>query len=227
MTFPELFAIGLGVPLNPGPERCFWCGATCDQRHGVGVTDTFWDWDAVAFRLSRYQCAGCKEALNEKRDLGRDKLQKTRNYSWFVSENTAVALTKADLDQLRELCINPPADCRWGLAIAESGQKHIIYRTPVNEPGAKVFAVQLELTRVVYSVDELLASLQVCIAISAVHGKTVLNRALDAVQAARLPEPELAVKWNQIWNQPVVRLASFLCPNKEKANACLAEGVGG
>ena len=122
MTFPELLATGLGVRLNCGDWKCFWCGASCDESHRVGVSDTFWDWDAVAYPRAKYQCAGCSECLNEQRVMtGRDKPQKTRNFSWLATNSIATPYTKADINFLRELCINPPS-APWGLALAESGQ---------------------------------------------------------------------------------------------------------
>lgn len=223
MRFSQLFANALAVPLNPGTHNCFWCGLDCDDTIPVKVSGTFWDWDAVAYPRSPYQCAGCAEFLVEKREMsGYDKPQKTRNHSWFVSSAPAVkSHTKRDIDELRHICLEPPTDVSWGLAIAESGQKHILYRTPVNHPGGDRIAVQLELLTVSYHPDELHEALVLCARIASVLGKPSLGGSLGVGHAISLSksgmDPELVSEWNRQWNSPVCRLAAFLCPGKNDA----------
>lgn len=220
MTFPELFATGLKKQLNPGPHRCFWCGASCDEQHRVSVSNTFWDWDTVAFPKSQFQCVGCCECLDEKRSIpGKDKLQKTRNYSWFASTKEAIPLTKAHLSTIRDLCLSQKQSEPWGLAIADTGQKHILFRTPVNEPNSRVVAVQLEQSTVKYHPPDLGEAIKFCARLGAVIGKPALSGPLTADFGYKLFssgfDPQLIETWNAVWNSPMWRLAAFLCPGKD------------
>lgn len=228
-TFPELLARGLGVAVRHGDHLCFWCGASCDDSNAVAVSDTFWDWDAVAHPRSKCQCDGCSQALDEKRVIaGYDKPQKTRNHSWFASSLPfARSYTKADIATMRDVCLNPPQQSAWGLAIAESGQKHVIFRTPVNQAGSDAYAVQLELTTVRYAVDELAERLHLAATLASAIGKPPLAGALNTGHAIRLLEsgcePDLIDQWNSAWNSPLSRLAAFLCPGKDDCLAYLGE----
>lgn len=229
MRFSELFATASRVQLNPGDERCFWCGTPCDQSYGVRVTKTFWDWDAVAFPRSEWQCAGCTEFLREKREMsGYEKPQKTRNHSWYASDKPELrSFTKRDLPALREICLDPPADFAWGLAIAVSGQKHILYRTPVNLPGGESFKVQLEQLTVGYHPDDLWIDLALCARLARVVGKPPLGGPLNVSHAITLgkagEDPALVDHWNPCWNRPEMRLAAFLSPSKGDADAWLED----
>lgn len=230
LTFPSLFALGLGKPLNPGAHRCFWCGASCDSRFRSSISDTFWDYDAVAFPRSDYQCAGCVECLNELRAIaGYDKPQKTRNHSWFASSKPeAFALNKSTLARMRDICLNPPRDLDWGMALADSGQKHILFRSPVNLAGSSAFAVQLELLTIRYIPFQLKHAVDRCALFGSIIGKPPLSGPLDAACAIRLIEAgidsEFIEQWNAEWNAPLWRLASFLCPGRDDCHAYL-DGV--
>lgn len=233
LTFPSLFALGLGKPLNPGDHRCFWCGAACDAQYPQKISDTFWDYDAVSYPRSLYQCAGCIECLDEARPIrGYDKPQKTRNHSWFASTTPeAFALNKSTLVRMRDICLNPPRDLDWGLALADSGQKHILFRTPVNLAGASVFAVQLELQTILYHANELATAVIRCAEFGAIIGKPPLSGPLDVMAAVRLIEagadPQSVEQWNAEWNSPLWRLAAFLCPGRDDCNAYLGKTNAG
>lgn len=222
MTGSELFALALGKVCR-GPHACFWCGAPCDESHAHRSSDTFWDWDQVAHPASRYDCAGCAEALDERRVMrGRDKPQKTRNYTWLATSADATPYTKADITAIRAACLCPPP-APWMLAIAASGQKHVIYRTPVNESSAPPHAVQLEQATVLYTPTALREALALCDKIAAGIGKPVLSGALDLSMAMRYAEHHGhgslgdVDRWNATWNRPVSRLAAFLSLKKEEA----------
>lgn len=223
MRATQLFARSQGLTLSPGDESCFWCGYSCDQSHAVKMTDTFWDWDVVANRQSRFECAGCVEARASDREMiGRDKLQRTWTYSWLLTETTATPWTKADVAAMRETCLNPPA-APWSLSIAESGQKHILFRTPVNTSDTAPFVVQLELVTVTYYPCELSARIDVCNRVAAACGKPSLEGRLELSQVMRVADHHgdeaftLSDWWERFHNEPITRLAAFLSLNMEDA----------
>lgn len=187
------------------------------------MTGTFWDWDVIANPRGKFQCHGCSEALDSKREMdGRDKLQRTWTYSWLITEQSATPWTKANIREMRETCLNPPS-APWALAIAESGQKHILFRTPVNCSDKPPFVVELELIRVMYQPAELGERIDLCNRISAACGKPSMGGPLELSHAMRLHEYHgdegilLADTWQRISNEPITRLAAFLCLNSEEA----------
>lgn len=223
MRATTLFARALGKPLNPGDETCFWCGCACDQSCPAKLTGTFWDWDVVANPHGKYQCVGCAEALDSKREMaGRDKLQRTWTYSWLITEDKATPWTKADIAAMRETVLNPPKS-PWALAIAESGQKHILFRTPINTNDVAPFVVQLELIQVSYHPRDLSERIDLCGKIAAACGKPSLAGRLDLSQAMRVFEHHgdeglfLSQWWETHFNEPQTRLAAFLSLSMEDA----------
>lgn len=115
---------------NQGSQRCFYCGDLADKT--LKVSDTFADGWQVAFPSSKWMCQGCAISLNESMPIaGKEKLQKFRNYSWHITRSHATPLTKANKTEIATLLLNPPNE-PWAFAIAESGQKHLAYRTPAN-----------------------------------------------------------------------------------------------
>jgi len=238
MTAPELFAAGLGavagIPLKlsecRGPMKCFWCGAGCDESYPVTVGATFHDWGEVFDRRASHQCAGCFAATWPKMTMpGREKPQRPWNYSWHCSAAGNVAMTKAHLPEMRALLLDDIPDWPWAMAIADSGQKHLIYRTPVNY-GARDYArdgyvVRFELLRVAYRVEQLRDLVAMCDQISAACGKLAMSEPLGVSQFSAAYEAfgdggvALCEKFNSIANEPVTRLAAFLAKNKEDARS--------
>lgn len=224
MTGPELFALAHGRRCE-GPLRCFYCGAACDGSHPRRLGEGFHDWPTVAFPRSTAICEGCVLALNEARIMpGREKPQKTRTFSWLVTAAAATAYTKADVAVMRSLCLSPPP-APWALTIAESGQKHTLFRMPVNGDDGAPCRVQLELTTVLYRPDELRGRITLCTRIAAAIGKPVLGGPLDLSASMRYSdyhgvrdETDAEVElWNLVSGEPLSRLAAFLSPAKEEA----------
>lgn len=235
MTATQLLAFARGVPLDEGDHRCFYCGAACDEqrplkppktRRAKGepkpreyLKDTFTDWASVACPESDYCCAGCALALDEKADINGRTNQKMRNYSWMLTRGQAAAKTKADIDELRGVCLDPP-EPPYAIVIAVSGQKHTLFRAPVNHSRTYI-VVQLETMHVGYSPGELRARIR------------LVNQLLPAVGKQRMADAEpirianaiklydelgdydadrLIAEWNRVSGQPLSRLAVFLTP---------------
>jgi len=68
--------------------------------------------------------------------------QRMRNYSHFIVNGEWIPLSKGDKAQMKELLLGEPFPEL--AAIAESGQKHIVFRATRNPPGAKAGWVQFE-----------------------------------------------------------------------------------
>jgi hypothetical protein len=119
-----------GQPSGDGDEKgiCRICG-----QDGIGflfsdwVRDTFTDWDKIL--PGEIICQPCQFAFSESSSLlasrvGKDKPQRMRNYSHFVIGGEWLPLSKASKARMVKIL-------RGGFdvaVIADSGQKHIIFR---------------------------------------------------------------------------------------------------
>jgi len=219
LTTPQLFA---GVEPS-GCERCFYCAGQCDDSHLASdiVKPTFTGLDSVT--LSRYVCRGCLVAMAEGIDItnasGELKTnQKTRGYSWIVTRNARIACTKAHRVQLLNACLVPPTP-PYAICISDSGQRHLLYRTPVCWSRDRV-AVTLEGEAIAYDPPQLAARIEVCKRIVAATGKPALKEPMSTQTQMRIidhydRDNEL-VAWLAVEREPLSRLAVWLCPAKEE-----------
>lgn len=111
---------------------CRVCGGTSD---GIGfsgwVRDTFTDHDKLL--PGEIICQSCQFCFDEASPLlteraGKEKLQRMRNYSHFVVDGEWLPLSKGQKTEMLEALRSNPSVA----IIAESGQKHIIFRA---QPG--------------------------------------------------------------------------------------------
>lgn len=195
-----------------GSEKCFYCSAPA--REPLKLSSTFVDWWSVAQPESRHICDGCLISIDEKIPIkGKDKLQKTRGYSWLVELEKRTPYTKAHKEIIYCHLLNPPKP-PWAFAIAESGQKHLLYRTPINHDSEPPFVVQLEMEQIVYTPVDLLWRVTLAKeVVAAVGHKGATN---PGVGLALAGNPELAEKWMEVYREPLTRLAMFVCPSQEK-----------
>jgi hypothetical protein len=110
---------------------CRTCGAD-----SVGILFSSWVKDSFTnhdlLREGSIVCRACLFCFEEKSEIlkaktGRDKPQKMRTYSHFVVDGEWFPLTKADKRKMRELLKASPTVA----VIAESGQKHLLFRARV------------------------------------------------------------------------------------------------
>ncbi len=108
---------------------CRTCGAdSVGLLFSDWVKDTFTDWDKLtAGTIICHACQFCFSEKNEKltKITGKDKPQRMRNYSHFVVGGEWIPLSKGDKRRMSELLLSDPEVT----VIAESGQKHIIFRS--------------------------------------------------------------------------------------------------
>jgi hypothetical protein len=125
---------------------CRFCGVEgTGEAFNLWVKPTFTDWDKLL--PGDIICDDCAFWFDEASEVltartGKDKLQRMRNYSHFVLNGEWTPLSKGDKAQMQAfLC----ADVFPELAvIAESGQKHIVFRATRNPVGSSAGWVQFE-----------------------------------------------------------------------------------
>jgi len=108
---------------------CRCCGLEGRGLHfEKWVPDTFTNWDSL--RGGQIICEACQFCFTDRnepltRKTGKDKPQRMRNYSHFVTgKGEWIPCSKGDKRRMRELLADEPAVA----IIAVSGQKHIIFR---------------------------------------------------------------------------------------------------
>jgi len=152
---------------------------------------------------------------------GRDKPQKVRNYSWLIeSGGEMTPATKGQIPAIREWAVEPP-EPPYALCIATSGQKQLLYRTPVCLD-ANNCVLTLEAEIINYVPGELYNALIVADRISAASGKVCLSEPVGVMMASRIMDyysdgESLVDSWSAIQPTPLGRLVAFLALPKEKA----------
>ena len=149
-----------GSPAMPCTARglCRTCGAESDGLpFGKWVKPTFTDQDKLLPGAT--VCAACLFCFDDSRVdlasmLGKDKPQKMRNYSHFVSGGVWHPLSKGAKAEMGRLLLSGPEVA----VIAVSGQKHLAFRCPVGWwqiEDATVAPFPKELGRILGTVEEL------------------------------------------------------------------------
>jgi hypothetical protein len=92
------------------------------------VRPTFTDWDKIL--PGDILCQACQFCFEERSTLlmarvGKEKLQRMRNYSHFVVDGAWIPLSKGNKVQMRDILLTKQPMVS---VVAESGQKHIIFR---------------------------------------------------------------------------------------------------
>jgi len=200
------------LAVNVGDATCFYCGCAADKP--LKVSDTFADGWSVAAPNSKLMCRGCEKAFCESMPIaGKEKPQKFRNYSWLITRSKAIPLTKANKSEIAGILLNPPNE-PWALAIAESGQKHLVYRTPANVDQCGIYLIRLEDELVCYEPLPLMDRIELCRMVVAKIGHKGAND--PSVSSAIVMGCELYKKWSAVYREPLTRLALFVTPGKSE-----------
>jgi len=235
MTASILFA---GSKHKQGVNRCYYCGADCDETYPVGdfVKDTFTNRDIVAFPGSSFVCEGCAESLGVGDDEmlmldGSTKVRENargmqpRMYSWILSEEKRIAATKAHISLLRSAILEPPAP-PFSIILADSGQKQLIFRAPV-AMARNDFPVMLEDEVIGVNIELLKSRIALALPIAAALGKPALTGDIGFSSYTRYEQYHGNIDgleaWEAVKHQPISRLAAWLSKSKEDAqNECPA-----
>lgn len=126
--------------------HCRFCGQEKQgQEFDKWVRDTFTDWDKLL--PGEIICDDCSFWFEQKsillqEKMGKDKPQKMQNYSHFIVGGEWIPLSKGDKSIMAELLLGESLPEL--AAIANSGQKHIVFRATRNQPGQNAGWVQFE-----------------------------------------------------------------------------------
>jgi CRISPR type IV-associated protein Csf1 len=222
ITAPQLFA---GILDPTGNEYCFYCGGICGQENPVSkhVKDTFTNRDIVRRPASGFICLGCVCTLNERADINLANeetrtAQKTRLYSWIFSASGRVAYTKAHLEQIAAIILLGPPEPPFGVVLATSGQKQLLFRS-VLAWSRDDFPVMLEEEIITVSRLNLFKKMQLASIIIAAIGKPSLSE-MESNHAIRYFDYygnlDAFGLWKKEMHNPINRLALYLSPNQKE-----------
>lgn len=157
---------------------------TCRFCGQLGTGDAFQKWVRPTFTdhdkllPGEIICDACRFWFDEQSVLlaermGKDKPQRMRTYSHFIVNGEWTPLSKAHKARMRTLLLTPPFP---ELAvIADSGQKHLVFRATRNPPGAGSGCVQFEETELYVEPDALAARLSVVDALYETFAKSEIE----------------------------------------------------
>lgn len=164
-----------------GKNKCFFCGDFCGDKYTTKtyVKKTFMNRDICAFPFSKFVCVSCVSCFSENTLIRlcdgeiREK-QRIRTYSWVIEEKNKTAYTKKHIKELREKILNPP-EPPFVIILADSGQKHLIFRAKVNLEKDN-FYVSLEEDIIKVNIEKLKYYLNACIPLIAACGKILIKQ---------------------------------------------------
>lgn len=156
---------------------CRFCG---NQANGEDfsrwVKPTFTDHDKL--KPGKIICDDClfwfEESSQELADrMNKDKPQRMRNYSHFIINGEWIPLSKGDKSRMSKLLTSNPFPEL--AAIAESGQKHIVFRATRNPVGSEAGWVQFEEQSLWVQPGELKILLEIIEELHATFSKTEIQ----------------------------------------------------
>lgn len=219
-----------------GNHNCFYCGASCSEKYTTKeyVKETFTNRDIVYRPSSKFVCGGCVASFQEKTTITlingetRDG-QRIRQYSWFITKEKATPFTKAHIHLVREIITNPP-EPPFAFIFAESGQKHLIFRSKI-ALDKENFVVMLEEQYINVNVSLLKEILAFLIKPISCFGKIgILEEpsigGLGLLFEKFQKEAEYIVeRLNKIRTLPITKLAVWLSPNKEDCTNLIKDNI--
>jgi hypothetical protein len=217
-TGPQLFA----GRKESGPAICFYCAGRCKEKNASKdiVKSSFTGLDTVT--LSSWVCDGCIVAMDERATIqlidGEVRHgQKTRLYTYIFNEHWKRGATKAHREEILIMCLSPP-EPPFVISLAESGQKHLLYRSVVNYSCDSI-TVTLEGVPIHYTPSALRDRLELTKRVCAATGKPALKEAMSFNTQMRVCEyyedESVLMQWLKVCGEPLTQLAIWLCPPKE------------
>jgi hypothetical protein len=142
-----------------------------------------------------------------------------RMFSWVLSLSGNVAFSKRHLDYARNILTDPP-DPPFSIIFADSGQKQLIFRAPVNY-NKEIFTVMLEDKFIEVDNNKYKIYLEIATICSAAIGKIALknpeefNNYKNIIEFYGSEKP--LEEWIKIYSTPIGELVAWLCAGKEEA----------
>jgi CRISPR type IV-associated protein Csf1 len=212
-----------------GKERCFFCGADCDETYSTKeyVKPKFTNRDIVYRPGSKFVCGGCVSSFQEKTEIlmpdGELRTgQRIRQYSWVIEQDKKQAYTKAHIHLLRQIVLNPP-EIPFAIILAESGQKHLVFRSKINLSKHE-YIVMLEEEYISVNPIKLKEYMDFLILPISCIGKVAILQDFSISHLTKLEEV-LKENFESILNKileykslPLFKLAVWLSPNKDDCN---------
>lgn len=216
-----------------GNNQCYYCGAACGDTYSIDeyVKDTFTNFEFVKKQDSKYICEGCRAAFSTKTEVIPlcDETRENdtpRLYSWIFDSKSKIAYTKKHIDIIRNRILSGDFDPPFIVCLANSGQKHILFRCEINLDTDNFF-VQLEEEKILVEREKLAEYIEIAKPVIAAIGKvaileeTTINHYIAVEKLLGKIEP--LEKWLKIKNDNLAKLAVWLSPNKEACkNECKA-----
>lgn len=155
---------------------CRVCGREGAGRDFAGwVKPTFTDHDKL--QAGTIICAACQFAFAEASTelaarVGKEIPQRMRNYSHIVCGGEWRPLSKGAKDEMRRLILAERPEL---IVLADSGQKHIIFRATLNDPRSALLRIQFEEAAIVVARDTLARLIATMTALLATFSKAEIE----------------------------------------------------
>lgn len=229
LTASTLFA---GEKHISGPNSCFFCGAYCDSTFKKKdlVAKTFTNHAEVLCPNSNYVCTGCAMSVGQGPDEmvfidGSIKKRENRRgmqprmYSWILTDKQNFAATKAHKKEIRELLIDPPKP-PYSLVLSESGQKHLIFRSPVVVSEGWT-TLQIEEEIVIFKNETIPGLIVLADKVSAALGARFMAEGPSMRRyiafAKYYDDMEILERWEKLHNTSMERLLLWLVKSQKEA----------
>lgn len=212
--------------LNPiGDQNCHFCGTKCKAKEenniNVYIKDIFSGRDIVYYPSSQYVCDGCVTVCQNKMEfttcIGEIVNTMPRMFSWVITKDSNVAYSKAHIQKLRAVVLNPP-EPPFSIVIAVSGQKQLLFRSIVSEQKDN-FPILFEDTVVYIELDMFNYALDLATNVSASIGKMALRDEPSYASGIRYFESynnmNKYLEWFENYQRPLFQVAAFFCEPKE------------
>ncbi|MGD9157004.1 MAG: hypothetical protein PVG39_01230 [Desulfobacteraceae bacterium] len=210
-----------------GQNKCYYCGLPCGNHYLKQdyVKETFTNRDIVKNPGSNFVCGCC---ISSFAGLGKtEQIDGTvkegrggapRCYSWILTLDWKKAFTKRHLDFCRTILFDPPKP-PFSIILADSGQKHLIFRAPVNYD-RDMYSVLLEEKEIIVDRVQLRRILDCALIASAAIGKKSLTNPDQFINWKNTVEfygsESPLEEWCNIFSSPLGELAAWICPGKEE-----------
>jgi hypothetical protein len=210
-------------------QQCFLCGGSCGtdiprkpvqssvvtpRTHEGRLSEVI-----PATPGGSYCCSGCRLMCRESITIHLVDGQieygmPVRDFSWILTGTAATPYRfPRHRTELRRACLQPTMKAPWAIVLSDTRCDYM-YRTPVNDSTKPPFTVTLNGAKVAYDPADLRERINFSRSMSmamASIGKDANDYERSMMMTAKIGH-ETLVRWNSVVNEPLTKLAMFLCP---------------